>query len=80
MGISLKTSFCKLGCSSLMRSFSLFVNVGVGSICYHPAEQSMKHKVYDATNKTMAVNLNLEDHLNLHFFITNSLDRYSYHC
>ena len=32
MGISLKTSFCKLGCSSLMRIFSLFVNVGVGSL------------------------------------------------
>ena len=30
--ISLKTSLCKLGCSSLMRSFSLFVNVGVGSL------------------------------------------------
>ena len=28
-GISFKTSFCKSGCSSLMMSFSLFVNVGV---------------------------------------------------
>ena len=32
MGISFKTSFCKLGCSSLMRIFNLFANVGVGSL------------------------------------------------
>ena len=30
--VCFKISFCMLGCSSLMRSFSLFVNVGVGSL------------------------------------------------
>ena len=32
MGVSFKISFCKLGCSSSMRSFCLFVNVGEGSL------------------------------------------------
>ena len=37
-GICLKISFFKLGCSSMMMSFSLFANVGVGSFsifCKH---------------------------------------------
>ena len=42
-GISSKTSFCKLVCSSLRRSFSLLVNVRLGSLSIF--KKNVHHKV-----------------------------------